>query len=220
MQHFSWRTLLYCFQTSHRALWNCVIMYINQSNVFIKPFYISRCHSAVQKPSKKKSNPFRYRSTVTRINSLERQEPRKKPREEPGSEGWTVLWLCQVEMLDLQTFVWYNEIFPVTMEYTCIYNGIHIFGINLNLSLVLLCMWKRATILTQQCGCDWVEHQVLVYWWRSLQLYHSLLRLMETVLWSSITPFSYSALQKAAIFRLTKRPDVFYKIHDSQLLLP
>jgi hypothetical protein len=73
-------------------------MYKNQSK---KPFYISRCHSAVQKPSNNttKSYPFRYRSTVTRKHSLERQEPRKKPREEPGSEGWTVLWLCQVEII-------------------------------------------------------------------------------------------------------------------------
>jgi hypothetical protein len=34
---------------------------------------------------------------VARTNSLESQEPRKKPREEPGCEGWPVLfWLCQV----------------------------------------------------------------------------------------------------------------------------
>jgi hypothetical protein len=32
----------------------------------------------------------RFRSTVARKNSLEKQEPRKKPREEPGSEGWLV----------------------------------------------------------------------------------------------------------------------------------
>ena len=40
------------------------------------------------------------RSTVARNNSVERQEPRKKPREEPGSEGWSVLfWFCQVEVI-------------------------------------------------------------------------------------------------------------------------
>jgi hypothetical protein len=34
---------------------------------------------------------------VARKNYLERQEPRKKPREEPGFEGWPVLfWLCRV----------------------------------------------------------------------------------------------------------------------------
>ena len=48
---------------------------------------------------------------MARKNSLERQAPRKKPREEPGSEGWAVLfWLCQVEIIavhgqDVQTFI-------------------------------------------------------------------------------------------------------------------
>ena len=48
---------------------------------------------------------------MARKNSLERQEPRKKPREEPGSEGWPVLfWLCRVEIKtehgqDVQTFI-------------------------------------------------------------------------------------------------------------------
>jgi hypothetical protein len=37
---------------------------------------------------------------VARKNSLERRETRKNPREEPGSEGWPVLyWLRQVEMI-------------------------------------------------------------------------------------------------------------------------
>jgi hypothetical protein len=31
-------------------------------------------------------------STVARKNSLERPNPRKKPREEPGYEGWPVLF--------------------------------------------------------------------------------------------------------------------------------
>jgi hypothetical protein len=40
---------------------------------------------------------------VARKNSLERLEPRKKPREEPGSEGWPVLfWLCPVEIIRVQ----------------------------------------------------------------------------------------------------------------------
>jgi hypothetical protein len=48
---------------------------------------------------------------VARKNSLERPEPRKKPREEPGYEGWPVLfWLCQVEIItehgqDVQMFI-------------------------------------------------------------------------------------------------------------------
>jgi hypothetical protein len=37
---------------------------------------------------------------VARKNSLERPEPKKKPREEPGYEGWPVLfWLCRVEII-------------------------------------------------------------------------------------------------------------------------
>ena len=48
---------------------------------------------------------------VARKNLLQRQEPRKKPREETGSEGWPVLfWLCWVEMItehdqDVQMFM-------------------------------------------------------------------------------------------------------------------
>jgi hypothetical protein len=48
---------------------------------------------------------------VARKNFLERQEPMKKLREEPGSEGWSVLfWLCRVEIItvhgqDVQTFI-------------------------------------------------------------------------------------------------------------------
>jgi hypothetical protein len=37
---------------------------------------------------------------VARKNSLERPEPRKKPREVQGYEGWPVLfWLCRVEII-------------------------------------------------------------------------------------------------------------------------
>jgi hypothetical protein len=52
----------------------------------------------------------RCRSMVARKNSLQRPKPRKKPREEPGYEGWPVLfWLCWVEILtehgqDVQIF--------------------------------------------------------------------------------------------------------------------
>jgi hypothetical protein len=48
---------------------------------------------------------------VARIDSLEWLEPRKKPREEPGTEGWSVLfWLGRVEIItvhgqDVQTFI-------------------------------------------------------------------------------------------------------------------
>ena len=48
---------------------------------------------------------------MARKNSLERPEPRKKPREEPGCEGWPVLfWLCRVEIItehgqDVQMFI-------------------------------------------------------------------------------------------------------------------
>jgi hypothetical protein len=48
---------------------------------------------------------------VARKISLERQEHRKKPREEAGSEGWPVLfWLCRVEIItehgqNVQTFI-------------------------------------------------------------------------------------------------------------------
>jgi hypothetical protein len=48
---------------------------------------------------------------LARKNSLERPKPRKKPREEPGYEGWPVLfWLCRVEIIaehgqDVQMFI-------------------------------------------------------------------------------------------------------------------
>ena len=48
---------------------------------------------------------------MARKNSLERPKPRKKPREEPDSEGWPVLfWLCRVEIItehgqDVQMFI-------------------------------------------------------------------------------------------------------------------
>ena len=46
------------------------------------------------------SKQCRCRSTVARKNSLERPGHRKKPREEPGSEGCPVLfWLCRVEII-------------------------------------------------------------------------------------------------------------------------
>ncbi|CDQ91927.1 unnamed protein product [Oncorhynchus mykiss] len=71
-------------------------------HVFIKPFLhqqISQCCTETQ-PRTPNSKQCTCRSTVARENSLERQEPRMKPREEPGSEGWPVLlWLCWVEII-------------------------------------------------------------------------------------------------------------------------
>ena len=63
------------------------------------------------KPKTPNSKQCRCRSTVARKNSLERPEPRKKPREELGYEGWPVLfWPCRVETItehgqDVQMFI-------------------------------------------------------------------------------------------------------------------
>ena len=60
---------------------------------------VTKCYTETQ-PKTTNSKQCRCRSTVARKNSIERQEPRKKPREEPGSEGCPVLfWLCQVEII-------------------------------------------------------------------------------------------------------------------------
>jgi hypothetical protein len=75
--------------------------------------------SAIQKPSLKPqtASSAGIEAQWSRKNSLERLEPRKKPREEPGSEGWPVFWLCRVEIIrvhghkgqivlqDVQTFI-------------------------------------------------------------------------------------------------------------------
>ena len=47
---------------------------------------VTKCCAETQ-PKTPNSKQCRCRSTVARKNSLERQEFRKKPREEPGSEG-------------------------------------------------------------------------------------------------------------------------------------
>jgi hypothetical protein len=78
-----------------------VLTSINQSHVFIKLFFtsadVTKCCTETQ-PKTPNSKQCRC-STVARKNSLEREEPRKKPREEPGSEGWPVLfWPCRVEI--------------------------------------------------------------------------------------------------------------------------
>ena len=71
---------------------------------------ISKCCTETQ-PKTPNSKQCRCRSTVARKNSLERPKPRKKPREEPGYEGWPVLfWLCRVEIItehgqDVQMFI-------------------------------------------------------------------------------------------------------------------
>ena len=64
---------------------------------------------------------------MARKNSLERPEPRKKPSEEPGSEGWPILfWLCRVEIIiehgqDVQTFIddQQGQIIPITVVVEC-----------------------------------------------------------------------------------------------------
>ena len=69
--------------------------------------------SAIQKPSLKLQTASNADVEEARWlgKTLERQEPRKKPRAEPGSEGWPVLfWLCQVEIItvhgqDVQMFI-------------------------------------------------------------------------------------------------------------------
>ena len=51
-------------------------------------------------PKTPNSKKCRCRSTVARKNSLERPKPRKKPREEPGYEGWPVLFYVQMFLND------------------------------------------------------------------------------------------------------------------------
>uniref|UniRef100_A0A8C7D1T2 Neuronal calcium sensor 1 n=1 Tax=Oncorhynchus kisutch TaxID=8019 RepID=A0A8C7D1T2_ONCKI len=82
---------------------------------------ISKCCTETQ-PKTPNSKQCRRRSTVARKNSLERPKPRKKPREEPGYEGWPVLfWLCRVEIItehgqDFQMFIndQHGQIFIIT----------------------------------------------------------------------------------------------------------
>jgi hypothetical protein len=63
---------------------------------------VTKCCTETQ-PKTPNSKQCRCRSTVARKNSLERPEFRKKPREDPGSEGWPVLfWLCRVEIINLE----------------------------------------------------------------------------------------------------------------------
>ena len=63
----------------------------------------------LQKPSLKPQTA--NNAGVAWKNSLERPKPRKKLREEPGYEGWPVLfWLCRVEIItehgqDVQMFI-------------------------------------------------------------------------------------------------------------------
>ena len=71
---------------------------------------VTKCCTETQ-PKTPNSKKCRCRSTGARKNSLERPEPRKKPREEPGYNGWPVLfWLCRVEIItehdqDVQMFI-------------------------------------------------------------------------------------------------------------------
>ena len=69
---------------------------------------VTKCCTETR-PKTPNSKQCRCTSTVTWKNFLERPEPRKKPRVEPGYEGWPVhLWLCRVEIItehgqDVQT---------------------------------------------------------------------------------------------------------------------
>ena len=47
---------------------------------------VTKCYTETQ-PKTPNSKTCKYRSTVARKISIERQEPRKKHREEPGSEA-------------------------------------------------------------------------------------------------------------------------------------
>jgi hypothetical protein len=58
---------------------------------FIKPFLHQQMSSAIQGPSIKHQTASNA-DVEARKNSIERQEPRMKPREEPGSEVWLVLF--------------------------------------------------------------------------------------------------------------------------------
>ena len=61
---------------------------------------ISKCCTETLSLKPPNSKQCRCRSTVARKNSLERPNPRKNLREEPGYEGWPVLfWLCRVEII-------------------------------------------------------------------------------------------------------------------------
>jgi hypothetical protein len=86
-----------------------------QSNAFIYKSLltsadVTKCCTETQ-PKTPNSKQCSCRSTVARKNSPERPEPRKKPGEEPGYEGWSVLfWLCRLEIItehdqDVQIFI-------------------------------------------------------------------------------------------------------------------
>ena len=92
---------------------------------------VSKCCTETQ-PKILNSKQCRCRSVVARKNSLERPEPRKKPREEPGCEGWPVLyWLCRVLIhgQDVQMFIddQQGQIIIITVVSTSGVNVIWIF---------------------------------------------------------------------------------------------
>ena len=71
---------------------------------------VTKCCTETQ-PKTLNCKQCRCRSTVARENSLGRPEPRKKPRDEPGYQGWPILfWLSRVEIItehgqDVQMFI-------------------------------------------------------------------------------------------------------------------
>ena len=113
---FHFPFVLSCFPTHLVFIPSLCVVYFKSNQ--IKFIYIalrtsadiSKCCTETQ-PKTPNSKQCRCRSTVARKNSLERPKPRKKPREEPGYEGWPVLfWLCRVEIItehgqDVQMFI-------------------------------------------------------------------------------------------------------------------
>ena len=73
---------------------NYIFLDTLKSNVFIKLFFtsadVTKCYTETQ-PKTPNSKQCRCRSTVARKHSLERQEPRKKLREEPGKRTFEKL---------------------------------------------------------------------------------------------------------------------------------
>ena len=109
LYHCAIRTeLCPCKNTLHDYTLICA--YINESiNLVIKSFLhqlMSQSFCTETQPKTPNSKQW-----VSRKNSLKRLEPRKKLREEPGYEGWPVLfWLCRVEIItehgqDVQMFI-------------------------------------------------------------------------------------------------------------------
>ena len=90
-----------------------IVSIVRMNTAFNTAFLHQLIHHAVQKPSLKPQTASNAGVEARWLgkNSLERPEPRKNPREEPGSEVWPVLfWLCRVDIItehgqDVQMFI-------------------------------------------------------------------------------------------------------------------